>query len=146
MNVGQICSKRIVSVHTGAPLSEVVALMRDEHVGAVIVTQSPPERLVAVGIVTDRDILRAQLGRAGDLSSLAVTDVMTRDPLVVSETASISDAIRLLRQRGVRRAPVIGGDGELRGMISTDDLVTRVALDMMSLAEPLTRQASAGFR
>jgi CBS domain-containing protein len=145
MNVGQICSKRIVSVHTGAPLSEVVALMRDEHVGAVIVTQSPPERLV-VGIVTDRDILRAQLGRAGDLSSLAVTDVMTRDPLVVSETASISDAIRLLRQRGVRRAPVIGGDGELRGMISTDDLVTRVALDMMSLAEPLTRQASAGFR
>jgi CBS domain-containing protein len=145
MNVGEICSKRIVSVHTGAPLSEVVALMRDEHVGAVIVTQSPPERLV-VGIVTDRDILRAQLGRAGDLSSLAVTDVMTRDPLVVSETASISEAIRLLRQRGVRRAPVIGGDGELRGMISTDDLVTRVALDMMSLAEPLTRQASAGFR
>ena len=81
-----------------------------------------------------------------DLTAIAAGDVMTRDPLVIREQDSVSDAIQFLRRRGVRRAPVIGDSGELRGMISTDDLVTHVAVDVMSLAAPLARQASASFR
>jgi len=142
MVIGQICSKRVVSVPMSAPLSDVVVLMRSEHVGAVIVTKSPIDRPVAVGIVTDRDILRAQLDGTADLSRLSAGDVMTHDPLVVSEQSSVSEAIHALRKRGVRRAPVVGPHGELRGMISTDDLVTHVALDVMSLAGPLARQGS----
>lgn len=135
MLVGSLCSLRPVCVSTGAPISDVARLMRDQHVGAVIVTEGGPERLHAVGIITDRDIVRAQLERTADLSRLSAGEVMTRQPLVIGEEESVDGAIAHLRARGVRRAPVVALDGTLIGLISADDLLGQVAHKLMGLAE-----------
>src|SRR5689334_2472104 len=105
MNVGQICHRPAVSVAASASLAEVAELMHKHAVGAVLITKAPLDRPVVVGIVTDRDIVRAQLEHATDLSSLRVEEVMTRDPLELNETESLSHAVQRLRARGVRRAP-----------------------------------------
>lgn len=135
MLVGNLCSRHPVTVSGGAPISDVARMMRDRHVGAVIVTEGAPQRLRAIGMITDRDIVRAQLERMADFSRLCAADVMTRNPLVILAEESVAGAIAHLRARGVRRAPVVTPDGALVGLLSTDDLLTNVAGKLIGLAE-----------
>lgn len=135
MLVGSLCSLRPICVSTGAPIADVARLMRDRHVGAVIVTEGTPERPRAIGMITDRDIVRAQLERTADMSRLSAGDVMTRNPLLIGEGDSVDGAIAHLRARGVRRAPVVAPDGTLVGLISADDLLANVARKLIRLAE-----------
>ena len=115
--------------------------MKDEHVGAVIVVRSPAETGPRVaGIITDRDIVRAQLQRTADLSSIRAEEAMTPDPLTLTEETSIDAAIAHLRARRVRRAPVIGADGTLLGVISTDDLLAQVARNVIGVARIVANQ------
>jgi CBS domain-containing protein len=140
MNVGQVCSRNLVSAASSASLADLAKLMHDRHVGAVVITKAPLDRPVAIGIVTDRDIVRAQLERKSELARLAAEDIMTRDPLVVAEGDAIDDAIQRMRARGVRRAPVVTAHGALAGMVSTDDLVAEIARELGNLARILERQ------
>jgi CBS domain-containing protein len=141
MNVGEECSRPAATVPLSATLAEAAALMRERNVGAVIVTQSPSVRPIAVGVVTDRDIVRAQLDHTADLSSLGVEQTMSRDPLEINAQSDIDDAIFRMRARGVRRAPVVSGDGTLVGVVSIDDLIARVAQDLLGLSTALARQS-----
>lgn len=143
MNVGQMCSRGLVSVPPSTPLSEVARLMRDRHVGTVVVVTSPMDQPLAAGIITDRDIVHAQLDRTADLSALCAGDVMTRDPLVLCSDVAVDDAIERMRVRGVRRAPVVTEHGALLGLVSTDDLIAQVARDLGELARLLERQPTA---
>lgn len=111
MKIGDLCSRKLIAVPIGAPILDVARLMRDQHVGAVAVTRGGPALARVAGILTDRDIVRAQLARTADLSSLSAGQTMTPDPLVLSEEESIDGAIAHLRARGVRRVPVIKQDG-----------------------------------
>ena len=140
MKVGQVCSRNVVCASTSAPLSEVAKLMREHHVGAVVITKAPLDQPIATGIVTDRDIVRAQLQRTADLTRLRAEDVMTRDPLVVGEEDSLEDAIKRMRTRGVRRAPVVTPHGALIGLVSTDDLIAQVARELTAIARVLELQ------
>lgn len=143
MIVGSICSHRPITVSTSAPISDVAGLMKDEHVGAVIVTESRSGHRQVAGIITDRDIVRAQLETTADLSRLAAADVMTRDPLVVGEAEPIDGAIAHLRARGVRRAPVVSPAGALVGLISVDDLLAHLARELIGLAGIVAQQVRA---
>ena len=134
MNIGTLCSRYLVTTSTGAPLAEVARLMRESHVGAVVVTAGGIDHPRVVGIITDRDIMRAQLRRTVDLSSLSAEEAMTRDPLVCPEEESIDGAIAHLRARGVRRAPVVRADGAPVGLISVDDLLRHLAGKLSGLA------------
>jgi CBS domain-containing protein len=134
MNVGAICSREPIAVEAATPLTEVARLMFEHHVGAVIVTKSPLDRPVPVGMITDRDITRAQLAGAGELSRVSAASVMTRDPLVLVEDMSIDEAIGRMRSRKVRRAPIVSANGALIGIVSTDDLFTEVARELTALS------------
>lgn len=140
MTIGTVCSRDPVTAPANAPLAALARLMRDRHVGAIIVTRQPIDRPVPVGIVTDRDIVCAQIERGADLFTLNAEDVMTRDPLVLTETMSLTEGIERLRERGVRRAPVIDNSGGLIGLVSVDDLFAAAAEDLVQLARLLARQ------
>jgi CBS domain-containing protein len=120
--------------------------MRRRNVGCVIVVEQRGKPLVPIGIVTDRDIVRALPEHAGNLGTLPVADVMSRDPLVLRENESIVDAMVRLRQRGVRRAPVVAAGGDLVGIVSTDDLLGIVAEQLGSLARLVDRQTRSAGR
>jgi CBS domain-containing protein len=122
---------------------DVATLMRDRNVGAVLVTRSPLDRPVSVGVITDRDIVRAQLQHTVDLSALGAEQIMSRDPLEIVAETSIDDAIQRMRARGVRRAAVVAADGSLIGVVSIDDLIASVAQELVGLATVLARQTHA---
>ena len=143
MNVGAICSRRVISASVSASLSEVVALMRDERVGMVIVTRTVDGSPRVAGVVTDRDIVRAQLTHTADFSQLSTTETMTSEPLLVSTDEDIGDALRRMRTRRVRRAPVIDSHGSLVGVLSIDDVLTQIARELGGLAGVIARQGGA---
>jgi CBS domain-containing protein len=95
---------------------------------------------VAVGIITDRDIACTQLDRRSDLNSLSAGEAMTRNPLLVNEDESLSAAVGRMRDRGVRRAPVVSMHGALVGLVSTDDLLPIVARELVQLARIVSLQ------
>ena len=146
MKVGSLCSRNPVTVHSGATGIEAARLMCEHHIGAVIVTASPADAPVAVGMVTDRDLVRAQLERPVDLGQLRIADVMSGDPLVLNENDGVDDAIRRMRARGVRRAPVVNGSGALVGAISFDDLLGHVSANVAALAQAAGRMPAGGPR
>src|SRR5262249_23743193 len=110
MNLGQICGGRLVKVGQSTPLWEVARMMSAQHVGAIVVTDGQGERAPLVGIITDRDIVSAQLDHPKDLGSLSAGAVMTRDVLALPANESIDGAIAHMRARNVRRAPVVSED------------------------------------
>jgi len=142
MKVSEICSRGVVSVTESASLRDVAALMAKHRVGTVVVISKFSERAVPVGIITDRDIVRAQLEHVADLSRMRVADVMARPPVTVCSEDTIGTAIEILRGRGIRRAPVVNAHGELIGLVSTDDLIGEVARQVSAMAQMLQRQPS----
>jgi CBS domain-containing protein len=140
VNIGEICSRDLVSVSADTPLMEVAKAMRDEHVGIVVVTKAPAEEPVAAGIITDRDIVRAWLDLGTGIAGQRAEKVMTGDPLVLSEVESVETAITRLRERGVRRAPVVTRHGQLVGLVSTDDLIAHLAGELAGLERLLEQQ------
>lgn len=140
MNVGSLCSRPPVAAPTGASLSEVARLMRERHVGAVVITEGDPQRPRVAGIITDRDIVCARVTRTEDLSSINAAEIMTPHPLVIAEQDSVGAAVSHLRARGVRRAPVVASDGVLIGVVSADDLLAHLARQIAAMAGIVAQQ------
>ena len=140
MKVSEICSHHVVSVTESASLRDVAGLMDKHRIGTVVVISKFSERGVPIGIITDRDIVRAQLEHVADLSRVRVADVMTKSPSTVFDHETVEAAIQALRARGVRRAPVINAHGELVGLLSSDDLIAEVARQVGVVAEMMQRQ------
>ncbi len=141
MSIGQICGGRLVKVAQNTPLAEVARIMIAQHVGAVVVTDGEGDRAPLVGIITDRDIVSAQLDHPKDLGSLSAGAMMTRDVLALPETESIDGAIAHMRARNVRRAPVVSVDGVPLGVISTDDLIAQLSFKLFSIAGIVAQQS-----
>jgi CBS domain-containing protein len=134
MKIRNLCHRKPVTVTASAPVSDAAQLMYEERIGVVVVTAAPDEEPVAVGMLTDRDIVLAQLDRTAALGELRVGDLMTGDPLVLNEDTPVEEAIDRLRHRHVRRAPVISSSGQLVGVISIDDLLAHVCGSLRALA------------
>jgi CBS domain-containing protein len=111
-----------------APKTEMITdaakRMRTSHVGDLIVIENHNGRHFPVGILTDRDIVISVV--AGDpehIMYLLVSDVMSDDLITAREHESIETALKLMKQHGVRRLPVIDADGALAGILTLDDVL-----------------------
>jgi CBS domain-containing protein len=140
MKVGSLCRHEVASVPMSASIYQVATLMCQQRVGSVIVTDRSGARSHVLGIITDRDIVLAQLERTASFAEINVSDVMTTCPLLIHEDEDVTQATRRLRNAGVRRAPVVNAAGELVGVISVDDLFSQVAKDIRNLAGIVDRQ------
>lgn len=121
------------AMHRGAhcldddtPLAEVARRMRDADVGAIPISAAGE----LVGIVTDRDIACRAVIDGADIGEMTARDVMTRNPACCAPDDDLSDAVRVMEARRIRRLPVMA-DGSLIGMLSLGD-VSSQADDAMS--------------
>src|ERR1700761_3940929 len=98
MNVGDLCQHEVVTIPASAGLSAAARVMRQEHVGYLVVVEPMPEegQRKVVGVLTDRDIVIAVVAREADPRTLTVGDVMTRDPLLVNEHSSLETTLGLM--------------------------------------------------
>lgn len=135
MNAGSVCKRGVITV---APTDDLIAaahVMREKHVGYLIVSEGAPARhRRVVGVLTDRDIVVAVLAQEVDAHALKVGDVMTRDPLLIEEGQSLEAVLCHMREAGVRRVPVVDRSGALTGVLSIDDVLELIAEQLINIA------------
>jgi predicted transcriptional regulator len=111
--------------------------MRTRHVGALVVTASEGERPNVVGIVTDRDLAIEILARNLAGADVKVGHLSSRHLAAVRGSASIAEAVTVMQQAGVRRLLVTEDDGQVAGLVSSDDLLDAIAGELSGLASAL---------
>lgn len=125
MEVASLCQRNVVTI---SPLDELItaaAIMRERHVGCLIVVEPAlaGEGRRPVGVLTDRDIVISVVAQQADPRTLRVGDVMTRQPVCVGEDETVGNALAAMRRTGVRRVPVVDSLGRLAGVLSLDDVL-----------------------
>ena len=135
MDLREIGTRTTVKVTEDVAVEEAARLMREHHVGDVIVVKRRGGANIPVGMLTDRDIVMATVALGAPTVPLSVGDVMTGNPATLSYEADVGQAIRLMRERGVKRLPLVGASGEVAGVIAFDDIVAYLARQLAAVAD-----------
>ena len=133
MATGEICSRDVVFVARNETCAQAARLMREHHVGSLVVVQDNGRR-IPVGMLTDRDLAVGVMALGLDPEKTLVEAAMRPDIVLVREDEGIGRAIALMRNRGVRRLPVVDEAGALIGILAADDLIELFAEEMSGLA------------
>ena len=134
MAIGEICKREVISVTRETTINEAALLMRKHHIGDVIVIKEENGRRIPIGIVTDRDVVVEVVATGLDPAVLTVGDIMLGHLAVLQENTGVYEAVCHMRDQGVRRMPVVAKDGSLVGILTLDDLLQLLALEMSALA------------
>ncbi len=136
MSIGNYCRRSICKVTPDATIVRVAQILRDEHVGSVIVVQDQKP----LGIVTDRDITVRVLAEDRDPATTKVSEIMSKPLVTVPPEAGVAEAARLMRGARIRRVPVVTKEGRLFGVIAMDDLMIRFARQFSALSRTVRRE------
>lgn len=136
MTIASLCQRDLVTVDADASPITAANLMRDYHVGSLVVTEGTDPRRV-VGVITDRDLAIEVLARGLDPVSVSVGK-LTRGALIdVPATATVQEALEAMQRGGVRRVLVVEDGGAVLGIVSADDLVAIISRELESFAGAL---------
>ncbi|MEO8924537.1 MAG: CBS domain-containing protein, partial [Caldimonas sp.] len=127
MQIGEICTRTVVTCGGDTSAAELAQTMRDRHVGDVVVVEKGEDGLRPVGIVTDRDLVVQVLARGADAALWRARDMIVGEPVVVLDTELVYDAIWHMRSRSIRRLPVVDAHGHLFGILTADDVARFLA-------------------
>jgi len=140
MNAGEICNREVVIAYRDMSVPEAAKLMREYHVGSLVVVVDRLSERVPVGMLTDRDLALAVIAKEVDPRSVDVGEVMSTELFTVRESDAIPDVLRLMRERGVRRIPVLTHGGALAGIVTIDDVLDIVAEELGELVRAIARE------
>jgi CBS domain-containing protein len=140
MVIGDVCNRDVVCASRETTAATAAKLMRQHHVGDVIVIDRADAERMPIGIVTDRDIVVEVVALGVDPNAVTLGDMISWGELVTAqESASYADTLRLMHDNGVRRIPVINATGVLVGVISIDDILPRFVVELSEMADLATR-------
>jgi len=135
MKLNDIFTRNVVTAGPEETLAAVALRMQEHNVGTVVVVENQRP----VGIVTDRDLALA-LG-ARDVSPQAlVKKVMTHHVLAIPEDTGIYTATKFMREREVRRLPIVDREDHLVGIVTLDDLLRFLGRELYNLAEGIKHE------
>ena len=119
--ISTIMSTDVVALEAGAPLRTAAEVMRDEGVGSIVVTDGGH----VTGIVTDRDVVIRAAAEGRDLAATTLGSISSSPVLTVDRETPITDVVRLVRDRAVRRIVVTESGDRPVGVVSLGDLARR---------------------
>lgn len=134
MTVGYLCNRIVTVIHKDESVLEAAKLMREQHVGDVIVVEPVGDNNRPIGILTDRDIVLEFIAKELDLNEFTVGDAIGDTLVTLPESMSLVDAIAEMRTHAVRRAPVVDEQGLLVGIVTVDDIISILAEEMKDLS------------
>ena len=139
MLIKEICMGNVVVCDPQTSALQAASLMRHRHVGDVVVVDNPVSEGVPLGVVTDRDLVVEVLGNGLDPAKTNVGSLMRTPVVIARESEDTATVIERMRTHGVRRVPVIAGEGEIIGIVILNDLLKAVIADAGALLEVMTK-------
>jgi acetoin utilization protein AcuB len=137
-------TRKVITVDPDKTVFEAQELMANNHIRHLPVINQNQQ---LIGIVTDRDIRSAipynfikdscSAEQRAEICSMTVKDIMADDPITVSPTYTIQDALLMIQKSNVGALPVVEDDGKLSGILSVRDLL-RAFINVLGIGEPGT--------
>ena len=143
MTIGSILRDKgtgVVAVDPSEPLDAVARKLATHRIGAVLVRD---EAGAVIGILSERDLVRAIAEQGAAALSLPAGTVMTRDVVAVGLATSVQEAMETMTDRRFRHLPVMDG-GKLIGLVSIGDCVKARIAEAEQEAEALRSFVVAG--
>jgi signal-transduction protein with cAMP-binding, CBS, and nucleotidyltransferase domain len=134
MHIGDICTRSVVTCGRDTSALELARLMRERHVGDVVVVDELAEGATPIGVVTDRDLVVEVMAAGVDPDLLRASDLIVGELATAVDTELVYDAIWHMRSRGVRRLPVVDADNHLCGLLTADDVARFLAQELTEVA------------
>jgi CBS domain-containing protein len=135
MKLNEVVTRSVVTARPEETLAAVALRMQEHNVGTVVVVEDRRP----VGIITDRD-LALSLGAREVSRQAPAREVMTRHVLAIPEDKGIYTASQFMRERQVRRLPVVDREDRLVGIVTLDDLLLFLGRELYNLAEGIKRE------
>lgn len=140
MRIQDICTHRVATTNATDSLIDAATVMRERHVGNVVVIEESDDKRKVVGILTDRDIIVAVVAAGLNPESLLVSDVMSKPVYCCGGVQDVFDAVAIMREHGVRRLPVLDEQGSLAGIIAADDIWIALSSQLKTVGEITVRE------
>lgn len=135
MSAGKICNREVIVIQRDATIVEAAKLMRQFHVGALIVVEKRDGRQIPAGVVTDRDLVVEVVATELDAAVITVGDIMSAEVFTIKESTASHEAIEFMRRKTIRRLPVVDESGELTGILTLDDALQLLSEELLDLAK-----------
>lgn len=115
--VRNIMKKNVISIDSSMTVSDAAKMMDDVSIGAIVVLENG----IAIGIITERDLVRRIISKGKPLST-NVKDAMSSPLIVINPDDTVWELAQLMKIRRIHRVPVVK-DNRLVGMVTTSDVV-----------------------
>src|SRR5450631_1541428 len=119
MSITEFCETDVAVVEKNSSVVDAARLMRESHVGDVVIVSRESGFPRPIGILTDRDLVVGLIALEISYENVRVEDVMTPTLVTVNRNAGVNETIHLMETYGVRRLPVVDDEGGLVGIISS---------------------------
>ncbi len=137
LKVGDVMVKEVVTIDENLSVKEAADIMNKFEIGCLIGVR----RGKAMGILTERDVLKRVVADGKDASKIRVKDVMT-SPLVVAEPSmDLAEAVKLMFQMKIKKLPVVD-EKRLVGLVSLTD-IARFQPQMITILKQLAAKQAA---
>lgn len=140
MSIGQYCNRHVVTTSQATEIDEVARLMRQHHVGTVVVVERRDDAEFPIGIVTDRDLVIEVLAQNLSPSTVTVGDVMSNSLVTAREDDNFWHTLDRMSAKGVRRLLVVDERGALVGILAVEDVLTALAVGLSDVTRLVQRE------
>jgi CBS domain-containing protein len=137
LKIEDVMVKEVVTIDSDSSVKQAAQIMNNFEIGCLIAVR----RGKAMGIVTERDLLKRVIADSKDSGKMKVKDIMT-SPLVITEPCmDLGEAVHLMFQMKIKKLPVVDGE-KLVGLVTLTD-IARFQPEIMSILRQLAEKQAA---
>jgi CBS domain-containing protein len=141
LKVEDIMVESVITIDADASVIKAVRTMNENEIGCIIVTRKGK----AIGIVTERDLLKRVIGKSKNPKTTKVREIMTKPLIAGHPDMDLEEATKLMFKMKIKKLPVVESEGDLRGLITLTD-VARFQPQMIRILKKLSTRVSAPKR
>lgn len=135
--LGMLATPIVVTANPETTAAQAARLMREHHVGSLVVVDADTDSGRPLGILTDRDLVLGVMAEELDPSLFTVGDLMSTDLALATADAGLMLAVTTLRERRLRRLIIVDELGRVTGLLTLEDLLDALATELGTLAQAL---------
>lgn len=132
--------RHVIAVAEAATVCDAAKMLAEKRIGVVLVKSA---HAPLIGILSERDVVRAVAADGAEALSRPVSSYMTRNVATCCETDTVEDLMEMMTRGRFRHVPVMDGDKALCGLISIGDVVKSRIAETLNEANSLRDYISA---
>jgi CBS domain-containing protein len=137
LKVEDVMVKEVITIDENSSVKEAAEVMNKFEIGCLIAVKKGK----AMGIITERDLLKRVVADVKDAARAKVKDIMTSPLVVVEPNMELEDAVKLMFQMKIKKLPVVDGK-RLVGLVSLTD-IARFQPQMIKILKQLATRQTA---